>query len=734
MIKVLHLISGGDTGGAKTHIMTLLNEMQNHIDVRLGVFFKDVFLDEAKDLGISTVVFEQKSRFDLSVVNDIVEYVNKEGIDLVHCHGARANFIAFFLMRKLKKVKFLSTLHSDPRLDFKGNFYKQLIFKNLNTFALKRFKNYVAVSDDFKNMLLNRGFSKKNIDVVYNGINLEAEDKYVPKEEFLDRYNIRHDGIKIGILARLDEVKDHRTFIRAAGEFLKEADADFLIGGSGGLLDELKKMAEDFGISDRVHFLGEVKDPFSFINAIDINVLSSLSESFPYVILEGAKYSKPMVATHVGGIPKVVIDDYSGYTYEPGDYKKLSERLLDLAKNDEKRIQFGKNIHNIVLEKYSSHSMSRMQLDIYNKILFGKTIVLSGFYGFDNQGDDAILEAILGELKRRDKTLRLKVLSNNPNKTREVYDVDAVYRFNPFVIGSTIKKGDMLISGGGSLLQDVTSSRSLWYYLYVISVAKRKNKKVCIYANGVGPINGKFNRKLTKKVLKDVDLITLRDDDSAKYLEEIGIEKDKCLVRSDPVFLLKENIEEAEKILSDININDEFIVVNLRPWTDDEKMIDQMAIAINKLMDQGHKILLIPMHMSKDTPILKRLEDKCQNENLYSYYEDMSVTTLMGIFSKAQMVLAMRLHGVIYSAAVHTKPLAISYDPKVTSFMESIDSDYIIDINDIDGQKVYQEIKRCLDDEDYLSNIKNKDEERKELARLNAIEALGLLKDIDEKN
>ena len=66
--------------------------------------------------------------------------------------------------------------------------------------------------------------------------------------------------------------------------------------------------------------------------------------------------------------------------------------------------------------------------------------------------------------------------------------------------------------------------------------------------------------------------------------------------------------------------------------------------------------------------------------------------------------------------------------------MESIDSDYIIDINDIDGQKVYEEIKRCLDDEGYLNNIKNKDEERKELARLNAVEALGLLKDINEKN
>lgn len=734
MKKVLHLISGGDTGGAKTHIISLLGEMKNHIDLKLGVFFEDVFIEEAKDAGIPTIVFEQKSRYDLSVVNKIVEYVKSEGINLVHCHGARANFIAFFLMRKLKNVKFVSTVHSDPRLDFKGNFYKQIIFKNLNTFALKRFENYIAVSDEFKSMLINRGFSNKNIDVVYNGIDLDKKDEFVSKEEFLKRYNIPIDGIKIGILARLEEVKDHETFLRAASEFLKTQNAHFLIGGSGSQLNNLKSLCSELGIEENVFFLGEVKDPYSFINAIDINVLSSLSESFPYVILEGAKYKKPMVATNVGGIPKIVVDGVSGYTYEPRDYKALSKHLLRLSEDPQLIEQMGNALYEIVEQNYSSKIMSEIHLRIYDRILYDNSVVLSGFYGFDNQGDDAILEAIVNEFKKINPLVRIKVLSNNPEKTRRVYDVDASYRFNPFKVISTIKRSDMLISGGGSLLQDITSSRSLWYYLSVIKTSKILNKKTVIYANGVGPIQKKFNRWLTKRILRNVNLITLRDKDSADYLAEIGIDKNKCIVRSDPVFLLEENKAEADIILQEIGLDSEFIVVNLRPWINDDRLLTEVSKTLRKLMDDGHKVLLLPMHMSKDIEILKKLINITEHKNLYYYFEDMNVTTLMGIFSKAEMVVAMRLHGVIYSAAVHIKPFAISYDPKVTSFMKSIDSEYIIDVEKINSDELYNRINKCLEDDLYLENILETDKNRKELARTNAIEVLSILEEEYEKD
>ncbi|NLL81384.1 MAG: polysaccharide pyruvyl transferase CsaB, partial [Tissierellia bacterium] len=133
-----------------------------------------------------------------------------------------------------------------------------------------------------------------------------------------------------------------------------------------------------------------------------------------------------------------------------------------------------------------------------------KSILMSGYYGFDNSGDDAILKAIVKDLREIDKDLDITVLSNNPKKTEDMYPVKAVNRFNFRDVVFSIKKCSLFISGGGSLLQDVTSTRSLLYYLTVMSLAKIMNKKVMVYANGIGPINKKTNRMITKKVLNKV--------------------------------------------------------------------------------------------------------------------------------------------------------------------------------------------------------------------------------------
>lgn len=729
-MNVLHLISGGDTGGAKTHIMALLSALKDKINVTLGVFIDDVFLKEAKSLEIPTKLFLQKSRFDLSVVNEIKDFIRDNNIDLVHCHGARANFIALFLRKKVD-VPFISTIHSDYRLDFKGVFYKQLIFKNLNYFALKKFDNFIAVSDNFKNMLIERGFTDKNIDVVYNGINLDKRENMVSNEEFCKRYNLNPNSFKIGILARLDEVKDHKTFIRGAYEFLKHEDADFLIGGDGAFRSEYELLAKELGIEDKVHFLGEVHDPFSFLNAVDINTLTSLSESFPYVILEGGKLKKPMVATEVGGIPKIIRDGFSGFTFKVSDYKDFSNKLLRLKRDEDLRVRMGENLYEIIKDRYSAIKMAQTHVYIYKRALFNKKILFSGFYGFDNQGDDAILEAITSEIKELNSYLKLEVLSNNPKKTSEVYDILSVYRFNIFKLIKAVKSCDMLISGGGSLLQDITSSRSLWYYLFVIWLSKKFKNKTIIYANGVGPINKAFNRFLTKKILNDVDYISLRDEDSMVYLENIGIDKKYMLVRSDPVFLLKPDLEEAKKILEGINLEGEFTALNLRPWKGESDYISKVIVSLKEYL-KDNKVLLLPMHLSQDIDVLKEIESKIDSKNLFCYYEEMSVRTLMGIISYAQTVVSMRLHGLIYSVSVGTKPLALSYDPKVDSFMKEINSKYILDVNNFSSDEFLSLLYEIKEDSSYLDFI-NKDElERESLARLNAEEVLKILGDFGE--
>lgn len=369
-MKVLHLISGGDTGGAKTHIISLVKGLSKYADIKIVCFIEDTFFEDARNEGIDIEVYKQRNRSDFAVVNRLAKLVNDEGFDIVHCHGARANFIAMFLRRKIDKPM-ITTVHSDYKLDFKDNLYKRIIFTSLNTLALKKFDNFLAVSDSFKEMLISRGFNKDNIFVVYNGIDFKEDLSYASKEEFLSRYKIEHKGKNIvGILARLDKVKDHETFIKAANEVLKKEDNTiFLIAGDGNNLNKLKQEVKNLGLEKNVFFLGFIKDPDSFINSIDINILTSISESFPYVILEGARMSKPMISTNVGGISKLVKDGHNGYIINVGDYNTLADRIEELVNNKSKLREMGENLYKDARENFSYDSMAKTHLDIYRALM-----------------------------------------------------------------------------------------------------------------------------------------------------------------------------------------------------------------------------------------------------------------------------------------------------------------------------------------------------------------------------
>lgn len=369
-MKVLHLISGGDTGGAKTHLLSLFKGFENLLDASIICLMDGVFYREALNEGIDARLIEQKSRMDLTVVDRIRDISVNENFDLIHCHGARANFIGIFLKGKID-IPMVTTIHSDYELDFKDNFYKRIIFTNLNKFALKRFKYFIAVSQNFKDMLINRGFKRDNIFVSYNGIDINEKREYVSKEEFLNRYNIKDNGqIFIGILGRLDEVKDHKTFVKMAKEILKiHENVEFLIGGDGGQLDNIKALINELNIGDKVHLLGEVKDPYSFFNTIDINILTSLSESFPYVVLEGGLMKKPLISTRVGGLVDLIINGENGYLTDVESYKTLAEKTNILIEDEGLRIKMGENLYENIKKNYSSETMGKVHLKIYEEIL-----------------------------------------------------------------------------------------------------------------------------------------------------------------------------------------------------------------------------------------------------------------------------------------------------------------------------------------------------------------------------
>ena len=724
-MKVLHLISGGDTGGAKTHIINLLCGLKDKVDVKLVCFIKGPFADDLKKHGIDAHVIEQKSRFDFSVVNKLKDLIESENFEIVHSHGARANLISYFLKKKVD-AKFITTVHSDYLLDFKDNFYKNIVFTNLNKFALKRFDNYIAVSDSFKDMLVSRGFDKDKIFTIYNGIFLE--DKIIKdKESYLKEKNIDYkDKFIVGILARLDKVKDHETFLRAAKEVIdKDKSVIFLLAGDGQDKEHLLSLKKDLGLEQNVYFLGNETHPYDFLNAIDINVLCSLSESFPYVIMEGGSLKKATIASRVGGIPKIILDGETGKLFEKQDYKALAADILKLKNNADERKKLGENLYTRIIDNFTHIKMAEKHVEIYKKIL-AKHVIMSGYFGFSNSGDDAILKSILESFKALDPNLNIKVLSKDLSLTEKEYGVPAVDRFKLFDVIKSIKASDMLISGGGSLLQDKTSSRSIWYYLLIMKLAKHYKKKVFVYSNGVGPINKKFNRNFTRRVLNKVDYITLRDIDSYNFIKSIGVNNQNVKVLSDPVFNLKEASDES--IREKFDINKDTVLVSVRSWMNDEKLIDELVKFLNYLIDQGKNIVFMPMQMPRDTTISEKIAANLKSSKIID--EKYPVEILMNLMKNADFIVAMRLHAMIYAIHQNLPFIGLSYDPKTETLLKDFDESINIDVDGINYYgliKAYEYISNNR--KDFINKLSSINEENKKKAIEASKLALELLKD-----
>ena len=729
----MHVISGGDSGGAKTHVFALLDELKKYIGVKVVCFVDGVFYREIKEKDIDLVFLKQKNRLDLSVVGGIKKIIEEEGFDILHVHGARANFVASFLKGRIN-IPIITTMHSDYRLDFDTP-YKKLVFTNLNRIAFRLMDYYVAVSNDFKNRLIHRGFRPNTIYTIYNGIDFEQEPQFQSKEEFAKRFNIPQDGkTNIGIIGRFDKVKSHDVFIKAALLVLKEnKNARFLFAGEGPLENTLKAMTK--GYEEHFVFCGFVKDIYSFINFIDINVLTSKSESFPYVLLEGAKMKKATVSSNVGGISDLVIDKVTGRLFERGNYHKLSQILLELINNKEERERYGENIYKHAKENFSSVALARTQLAIYESVLrdyYDKKkydFVLSGYYGFKNSGDDAILESIINSIRKEYKDARFMVLSRDKRETKALFGVDSVNRFNPISIHRAFKRGKVLLSGGGSLIQDQTSTQSLIYYISLINYAKKLGLKTMVYANGIGPIIRERNLKPSREALENVDCITLRDPMSALELERIGVKSPKPIITADPVLLLEplSKIDE-EKLFERLSLDSgrEYLMIATRRFGkfNIDKEIAKVADYYNK---KGLPVIFVPMQIPKDLKMARAVAKNMETE-LKIIDQRLSAREIITLTKKCKLVLAMRLHSLIYSASAGVPMVAIDYDPKIKSFMEYLGITHTIPLNEVDSGKIIGTIDLVLDDvKKQKEFIEKRKEELASLAYENAKIAVGLL-------
>ena len=281
-----------------------------------------------------------------------------------------------------------------------------------------------------------------------------------------------------------------------------------------------------------------------------------------------------------------------------------------------------------------------------------KGAVLAGAYGMSNAGDDAALAAIAAALRRLERDMPLTVVSRRPQKTARPVRAAGVGRLNALGWLGAMGRAKLFILGGGSLLQDVTSRRSLWYYLLLLRCAKAMGCATMLYGAGAGPIRSDKARDRAARYLNDyADLIAARDEATLETLESWGVTRPRMLLSADPALGLPPVGGERERRAGFI----------LRPWPGFDAHAGDFAEAARYVWERYKLaplfICLAPGDREAVRPVAAALPDvPCQ------------ISSDPKRVGRMSLVLSMRLHGLVFALRDGVPAGGISYDPKVDAF------------------------------------------------------------------
>ncbi|MBR4878982.1 MAG: polysaccharide pyruvyl transferase CsaB [Clostridia bacterium] len=737
-MKIIHIAGGGDKGGAKTHIFALTKHLSKTNDLTLVSMRKGEFPEDAVKEGIKTKIFDGKvTLFDMFA---LANYIRKEKPDIVHCHGAKANLAGVMAKLISPKTPFTTTVHSDYRLDYMHSRIKKNTFGVINSVALRFFDFYTSVSDNFKKMLIERGFKADKIMPIYNGLDFNEKTPPFDKKAYLQEMGLDYTGdeVVLGIAARLTPVKDIPTLLKAFSIAYKQNEKlRLIIGGDGDSTDMLKNMAVELGIDKAVCFCGWVSDIGKFFSACDIDVLCSISESFPYSILEGIRAGCAVISSDVGGVTNMIDSGENGYIFQPKDYETFAREIVDLSLDKEKRDIFAKKLYERASKLYSIENMAARQEEIYNcirKMKFTKGrkgVLICGAYGRGNSGDEAILEAIISTMREIDDLMPITVMTRKPRETEVLHFVRGVYTFNIFKFIPSMLTSKLFISGGGSLIQNVTSTRSLLFYLFSIWAAKICGCKVLMYGCGIGEVMGKLPRAITKAVIdKFTDVISVRDTHSLEEIAGLGITKPEAMISADPAFSLihsEENKVMAYFNREGIDINKKYICFSVRSWKDFDNFEVYAKSAKYAYEKYGLETVFMPIEVPKDiAPSEKVAKYMTTPYKILTNPED--IPLIIGIMKKMQMVCAVRLHALVFAAHAGVPFAATSYDVKVKGFMDDAGaSDNCIDLRDLNEEWLCRAIDNLMQKEvrEKYTQISDNFKSREQRNKANAARLLG---------
>ena len=679
--KILMTLMGLDIGGAETHVVELSKELR-----RMGYDIA-VASNEAAGVRHYQVPMHRRSpKLMLQSLLRLGRIIAQEKPDVVHAHARIPAFLCG-LLRPWMRFPFITSAHWVFRVNG----------------PLRLLTNWgqrtVAVSEDIKAYLWEHyKVPGEHVTVTINGIDTEKFSPAVSGRKVLEEMGLDPEKPVIACVSRLDESRAvaPRQLVEIVPRLRKVVPGlQALVAGGGDVYEEIKAKADEINAAEG--FCIAMPGPRTDIN--EIVAAGDLFVGVSRAALEAMAAAKPVVIAGNEGYLGLFTPDKLALAMEsnfccrgcPSSSRELLEKdiLAALSMDRTKLAELGAYGREVIGEHYSVRRMAEDCVGAYRQVWRCKSVVLSGYYGFRNLGDDAILDAIARRIQAMEDPPRLTVLSNAPEETIQEYGVESVHRFSPLAVYRAIRHCDCFISGGGSLLQDETSAKSLLYYVSLIRAAELHKKPVMIFANGIGPVKRAKGRRMVKKCLDRADSITLREDSSRVELEHIGVSNPHIQVTADPVFLIESVPEpEARSLLEQAGVPEgakRLIGVSLRPAKGLEEHLEALAQFCSQTAARfDAAVVFLDMQDPCDGEISRRVEAKMTVP--VWHFASRNAAEMMGVIRCMDAVVSMRLHTLIFSAKQRVPLLGIVYDPKVSAYLQMLDMPSAGSMEDFDPE------------------------------------------------
>lgn len=723
-MKILMALMGLEIGGAETHVIELCRELaaRGH-DVTIvsngGVYEKK--LDECKIKHIELPLHTKSPDALIKSYFGLERLIKAEGFDIVHAHARIPAFICGMLAKRLH-FRFVTSTHGVFKVD------------PILTFATDWGERTIAVSCDIKQYLIdNYKYPSDNISLTINGIDTSRFSSSIDASRQRSELLLSDGCFRVGYVSRIDTEAALVGFLLCdAAQRLADdiPELEILIVGGGTAFERLSKRAKEVNLQigrEVIRLTGARTDVAELISSCDCFVGVSRAA------LEAMSMEKPIVLAGAQGYIGI-LDEKNFKLAEATNFCCRDERL-PLAKDilsdvrriysmtEAKKRELGAFGRRRIIESYSVARMTDDYISVYEKMTpyahyRRADIIISGYYGFDNMGDDSLLSSIIDGIKEKMPDARITVLSNSPRKTAKSSLVRCVNRFDLPAVAREMHGARLLISGGGTLLQDGTSKKSLYYYVMIMRMAKAFGLKLALLANGLGPLSSSGSRKMAADIIKRADYVSFREVSSLLLAEQLGAKNSR--VTADPAFLLKPAAKEwVEHIKRRERINGKYFLVSIKSGNNFGEgtrpgLTGLLAADIKAIIENtGAMPIFIPMHPGKDIDITSELYKLVGQGRLIS---GLTASELCGLLEGAELAIGMRLHMLIFAARMEAPMVGIAYDPKNTAFIEYLGIGECLDVRTICEGELLSAALRSINDTELKKKIRSRAAELSKLA------------------